>query len=435
MQARWRKIRLPTQDPTRLARQTMTARDASAPLLPAAIDAGWRAEGGCLLAGEARIDALAQRMGTPLFVYSRAVIDARIGALRGALPPGIRVLYAVKANPLPALLEHIAGAVDGFDIASGGELARALAAGMAGARLSFAGPGKADDELVQAAAADALVVLESADEARRLARLGGGRRPRVALRINPPFELAPAAARMGGGPRKFGVDSEQAPQALAAIAALPLEFVGFHCYAGSQCLDANAIIATQRMTLDLMAELARLAPAPVRLLNFGGGFGIPQHAGESPLDLARIGSAMAALARDAATCLPQAALTLELGRYLVGEAGLYVCRVIERKVSRGRTFLVLDGGLHHHWHATGALEGRRHLHFPLALANRLDAAPTETVTVAGPLCAPHDIFAHDVPLARAEPGDLIAVFQSGAYGPSASPGGFLGRPGAVEMLV
>ncbi|HMY80067.1 MAG TPA: hypothetical protein PLT98_15080, partial [Thauera aminoaromatica] len=147
MQARWRKIRLPTQDPTRHARQTMTARDASAPLLPAAIDAGWRAEGGCLLAGEARIDALAQRMGTPLFVYSRAVIDARIGALRGALPPGIRVLYAVKANPLPALLEHIAGAVDGFDIASGGELARALAAGMAGARLSFAGPGKADDEL------------------------------------------------------------------------------------------------------------------------------------------------------------------------------------------------------------------------------------------------------------------------------------------------
>lgn len=415
----------------------MTARDASAPRPPAASGAGWRTENGCLLAGDERIDTLAQRVGTPLFVYSRALIDARIGALRAALPPGIRVLYAVKANPLPALLEHIAGAVDGFDIASGGELARALAAGMAGARLSFAGPGKTDDELAQAAAADALVVLESADEAgrlARLARLGGGRRPRVALRINPPFELAPAAARMGGGPRKFGVDSEQAPQALAAIGALPLAFEGFHCYAGSQCLDADAIIATQRMTLDLAVALTAAAPAPVRLLNLGGGFGIPQHAGEAALDLSRIGTAMAALARDAAARLPQAALTLELGRYLVGEAGAYVCRVIERKASRGKTFLILDGGLHHHWHATGALDGRRHLHFPLAVANRLDAAPTETVTVTGPLCAPHDVFAHDVPLSRAEAGDLIAVFQSGAYGPSASPAGFLGRPAAAEVL-
>lgn len=415
--------------------QPMTARDASAPLPPAGTDTGWRSENGCLLAGDERIDALAQRVGTPLFVYSREIVDTRIDALRAALPPGIRLLYAVKANPMPALLAHIADQVDGFDIASGGELARALASGMNGGRLSFAGPGKTDDELAQAAAAEALIVLESADEARRLARLAGGRRPRVALRINPPFELATAAAHMGGGPRKFGVDSEQAPQALAEIGALPLSFEGFHCYAGSQCLDADAIVAAQRMTLDLAVALAADAPGPVRLLNLGGGFGIPQHAGETPLDLSRIGTAMAALARDAAARLPQATLMLELGRYLVGEAGIYVCRVIERKVSRGKTFLILDGGLHHHWHATGALEGRRHLHFPLAVANRLDAAPGEIVSVAGPLCAPHDVFAHDVALARAQPGDLIVVFQSGAYGPCASPAGFLGRPPAAEVLV
>ena len=389
--------------------------------------------------GVAVADLVAQH-GSPLFVFSQSTLIKRYRELYQAFArryAKVRIAWSYKTNYLEAICRifHREGAY--AEVVSQFEFDKAVLTGVSPDRIHFNGPSKPDDAIEAALRGRALLHIDNFDELARIERIAErlGVRPRVALRINPPFELAPAAARMGGGPRKFGVDSEQAPQALAAIAALPLEFVGFHCYAGSQCLDADAIIATQRMTLDLMAELARLAPAPVRLLNFGGGFGIPQHAGESPLDLARIGSAMAALARDAATCLPQAALTLELGRYLVGEAGLYVCRVIERKVSRGRTFLVLDGGLHHHWHATGALEGRRHLHFPLALANRLDAAPTETVTVAGPLCAPHDIFAHDVPLARAEPGDLIAVFQSGAYGPSASPGGFLGRPGAVEMLV
>lgn len=396
---------------------------------------GWAVAEGRLMSGGEPLSALARRIGTPCYVYARAAVDARIGELRARLPRGLNLLYAVKANPLPALLAHVAPRVDGFDIASGGELARALAAGMAGRRLSFAGPGKTDDELAQAAAAGALIVLESVEEARRLARLAGSLQPRVALRINPPFELAPASARMGGGARKFGIDSETMPQALTDIARLPLAFEGFHCYAGSQCLDAAAIVAAQRMTLDLAVELCAHAPAPVRLLNLGGGFGIPQFEGEAPLDVARIGPALADLAREAAARLPQARLALELGRYLVGEAGVYVCRVIERKHSRGRTFLIVDGGLNHHWHATGALEGRRELHFPLALADRIGAPATESVTVAGPLCAPHDVFAHDVRLPRAQPGDLIAVFQSGAYGPSASPVGFLGRAPAGEVLV
>lgn len=394
---------------------------------------------GALEVGSLAVQDCAEQLGTPFFVYFRDRIDARIAEIRAALPRATELLYPVKANPLPALLEHMAGRVDGFDIASGGELARALASGMAGQRLSFAGPGKTDDELAQAAAAGALIVLESAAEARRLARIAGALRPRVALRINPPFDLAPAAAQMAGGARKFGVDSEQAPQALGEIGRLPLAFEGFHCYPGSQCLDAAAIIETQRKTLDLAAELAAFAPAPPRLLNLGGGLGVPCFAGEVPLDLARLGQAMHELAGQAAARLPGARLTLELGRFLVAEAGLYVCRVIERKTSRGKTFLIVDGGLHHHWHATGALEGRRHLHFPIAALRhhpgRPDARELETVTVAGPLCAPHDVFAQDIELARAEAGDLIVVFQSGAYGASASPAGFLGRPPAGEVLL
>ena len=400
---------------------------------------GWGAAGACLTVGGLPLIDLVQKAGGPCFLYSRERIDGRIADVRATLPRGMELLYPVKANPLPALLDFVAGRVDGFDIASGGELERSLAAGMAGERLSFAGPGKTDDELAKAAAAGALIVLESAGEAHRLSRIAGSRRPRVALRINPPFELAPAVAHMAGGARKFGIDSEQAPQVLGEIARLPLEFEGFHCYPGSQCLDAAAIIGTQRATLDLAVELAAFAPAAPRLVNLGGGLGVPCFAGESPLDLARLGDSLQTLTREAASRLPGARLTLELGRFLVAEAGIYVCRVIERKRSRGKTFLIVDGGLHHHWHASGALEGRRHLHFPIAVAkgrdSRLDSRELETVTVAGPLCAPHDVFAQDVELARAEAGDLIVLFQSGAYGATASPAGFLGRPPVREILL
>ncbi len=400
---------------------------------------GWRIIDGRLTVAGSPLNELLQQWGSPCYVISRERIDERIAEVRAALPRATELLYPVKANPLPALLEHMASRVDGFDIASGGELARALASGMAGQRLSFAGPGKTDDELAQAAAAGALIVLESGDEAQRLARIAGTYRPRVALRINPSFDLAPAAAQMAGGARKFGVDCEQAPRVLGEIGRLPLAFEGFHCYPGSQCLDAAAIIETQRKTLDLAAGLAAFAPAPPRLLNLGGGLGVPCFAGELPLDLAHLGQAMHELADRAAAQLPGARLTLELGRFLVAEAGLYVCRVIERKTSRGKTFLIVDGGLHHHWHATGALEGRRHLHFPIAALRRdngrLAARETETVTVAGPLCAPHDVFAQDIELARAEAGDLIVVFQSGAYGATASPAGFLGRAPAGEVLL
>ncbi|MGB7990971.1 MAG: pyridoxal-dependent decarboxylase, exosortase A system-associated [Candidatus Methylophosphatis roskildensis] len=406
-------------------------------------DQEWPVVDGWLAVGGLPLTEFVQRLGSPCYLYSRERIDRRIAQVRDALPRDVELLYPVKANPLPALLQHIAGQVDGFDIASGGELERALATGMTGARLSFAGPGKTDDELAEAVSAGALIVLESAGEAHRLAGLTGSRRPRVALRINPPFELSPAAARMGGGARKFGVDSEQAPRVLGEIGRLPLEFEGIHCYPGSQCLDATAIIETQRATLDLAVELAAFAPAAPRVLNLGGGFGVPCFAGESPLDLARLGASLQSLTRDAASRLPGARLTLELGRFLVAEAGIYVCRVIERKRSRGRTILIVDGGLHHHWHASGALEGRRHLHFPIAVVTGHDslvrssvrAREVETVTVAGPLCAPHDVFAQDVELARAEAGDLVVIFQSGAYGATASPAGFLGRPPVSEMLI
>lgn len=384
--------------------------------------------------GTATLLALAQRYGTPTFLYSGRILDERVAALRAELPPGLALLYSLKANPNAAVVARLAPQVDGFDVTSAAELALARQAGMAGGILSCTGPAKTDADLAAAIACDALIVLESLREAERLAVLADGRyRPRVALRINPPFELA-AEARMGGGPRKFGVDSEVAPAVLAELGQLPLAFEGFHVYAGSRCLDAGAIAASQRAILRLAADLAPHAPAPVRVLNLGGGLGIPCFPGETALDLAAVGAALHRLAEEAAQSLPGARLVLELGRYLVGEAGVYLARVIDRKISRGRTYLILDGGANHHWHATGALEGRRQLHFPMTVVGAA-GRPVERVTVCGPLCAPHDVWGEDIALPAAAPGDLIAVFQSGAYGACASPQAFLGRARAAEVLI
>ncbi len=239
----------------------------------------WQLDGAAARGGS-MLERLAQRDGTPLYVYSRPLIASRVAALRTEFPDDLTLLYAVKANPDPAVVGCVVPIVDGCDVTSAAEIAVALQAGAAGEALSVAGPGKSDAELAAAVAANALVVVESPNEARRLAAFAaGGIRPRVALRINPPFTLA-ADARMGGGPRRFGIDSEQAPQVLAGIGRLPLAFEGFHVFAGSGCLDARAIADVQQQTLELACELAPFAPAPVRVLNLGGGFGVPCFAGD-----------------------------------------------------------------------------------------------------------------------------------------------------------
>ncbi|MBQ7627059.1 MAG: pyridoxal-dependent decarboxylase, exosortase A system-associated [Rhodocyclaceae bacterium] len=385
------------------------------------------------------VSQLAARAGTtPFYVYSRTAIGARIAALRAALPPAIHLHYAIKANPMPALVSAIAPQVDGFDVASAGELLTALNAGMAAESVSFAGPGKTAAELRQAVAAGVRVHVESRREIALLAELQQslGVGARVALRINPDFALKGAGMRMGGGARPFGIDAEAAPEALAQIGAAGLQFEGFHLFAGSQNLKSDAIIAAQQATLALIEQLAEAAPAPVRHCNLGGGFGIAYFPGETALDLAPIADNLAQLSERAARTLPQAQLVLELGRYLVGEAGVYVCRVLDRKTSRGTTYLVTDGGLHQHLAASGNFGQVIRKNYPVRIATRMASyAPTEEVSIVGPLCTPLDILADKMTLPVAAPDDLVAVLQSGAYGASASPQAFLGHPPVRELLL
>ncbi len=395
-------------------------------------------QNGELVVGGLPLSRLAARVGqTPFYAYDRAALRMRVAALREALPPAVQVHYAMKANPMPALVAFMAGLVDGVDVASAGELAVALDAGADPADVSFAGPGKRDAELRQAVAAGVLVHIESAREIAPLAAASAalGVPARVAVRVNPDFELKGSGMKMGGGAKPFGVDAEQVPALLRDIAAAGLAFEGFHLYAGSQNLKAEAICEAQRLSYDLALRLAALAPAPVRTLNLGGGFGIPYFPGEQRLVLAPIADNLATLCARAASEMPQAALTLELGRYLVAEAGVYVCRVVDRKISRGQVFLVTDGGLHHHLAASGNFGQVVRRNYPVAIGTRMGDEVAGVGSVVGPLCTPLDLLAERVPLPQADIGDLVVVFQSGAYGASASPQGFLGHPACAEVLV
>ena len=394
--------------------------------------------GNQLLVGGLPLRHLAERVGqTPFYAYDRNLLRSRMAELRLALPENIKLHFAMKANPMPAVVGFMADMVDGIDVASAGELKVALDAGADPHEISFAGPGKRNSELRQAVAAGVLINIESFREVDLLANISLELElpARVAVRVNPDFELKGSGMKMGGGPKQFGVDAELVPELLAKIGDHKLAFEGFHLFAGSQNLKAESICEAQQKSYDLALALSRYAPSPVSFLNLGGGFGIPYFPGEIRLDLKSIGRNLEQLANRAKADFPAASLVIELGRYLVGEAGIYVSRVIDRKVSRGQTFLVVDGGLNHHLSASGNFGQVIRKNYPVAIGTRMNAIQTEIASVVGPLCTPLDILADRMTLAIAEPGDLVVVFQSGAYGASASPQRFLGHPDVIEVLV
>jgi diaminopimelate decarboxylase len=394
--------------------------------------------GGELIVGGMPLTRLAARVGqTPFYAYDRQALRARAGDLRRMLPAGVKLHYAMKANPMPAVVAHMATLVEGIDVASAGELKIALDAGADPQEISFAGPGKREAELRQAVACGVLVNIESFREVRLLGEIAAelGLPARVAVRVNPDFELKGSGMKMGGGPKQFGVDVEQMPELMRAIAASGVSFEGFHLFAGSQNLRAESICEAQQKSYELALRLAELCPSPVRFLNLGGGFGIPYFPGEQHLAVRPIADNLERLVARASRELPDVSLVIELGRYLVAEAGVYVTRIVDRKESRGQVFLVTDGGLNHHLSASGNFGQVIRKNYPVTIGNRIDSRRREVASVVGPLCTPLDLLADRMELPVAEVGDLVVVYQSGAYGASASPQAFLGHPPCVEVLV
>jgi diaminopimelate decarboxylase len=379
---------------------------------------------------------IAEAGDTPLFLYDTDVVRARIARFRAAMPEGLGLHYAIKANPFAPLIAAIAPLVDGLDVASAGELAKALDAKSASA-ISFAGPGKRDGELEAAIRAGATLNLESEGEANRALAIAErlGATPRLAVRVNPDLELRGSGMKMGGRASPFGVDADRAATLAKRVIAAGAAWRGWHIFAGSQALDPRAIIETQAATLALAARLSDDAGATPPLVNLGGGFGIPYFPGEQPLDIEAIGDALGNAFEKRPDSLCDSTFALELGRWLVGEAGVYLTRVIDRKQSRGETFIVTDGGLNHQLAATGNLGTVVRRNYPIAVAAAGPERPREVVTVVGPLCTPLDRLADQVELPEAHPGDIIAVCCAGAYGLSASPQAFLGHSAPIEALV
>lgn len=401
-----------------------------------AVPPGYSAKGSNLIiAGKKASEWIDIAGNSPAFIYDFAQVAARIAVLRRALPPVVGIHYAIKANPFAPLVRAIAPLVDGCDVASGGELALVMreAPGMS---ISFAGPGKRDGEIVAAVHAGATLNCESEHEVARALAAGErlGIRPRLAVRVNPAFELRGSGMKMGGRASPFGVDAERVPALVGAILAGGADWQGFHIFAGSQALDTAAIIETQAATLALAGRLAQSVGVVPPLVNLGGGFGVPYFADDLPVDIARIGEALHGAMASLPAMLQGAGFAVELGRWLVAQAGVYLTRIVDRKESRGETFLVTDGGLHHQLAASGNFGTVVRRNYPIALANRMGALPLETVSVVGCLCTPLDRLGDKVALPRGEPGDVVALFMAGAYGPTASPVAFLGHPAPAELL-
>lgn len=394
---------------------------------------------GKLAVGGLPLDRLAARIGsTPFFAYDRRLLTQRVALLREKLPSKINLSYAIKANPMPAVVQHLSSLVDSFDVASTGELRIALDTPMRSDHISFAGPAKTIAELTQAVAAGVTIELESITEARRVLAIGEklGVRPRVAIRVNPDFAIKGSGMRMGGGPQQFGVDSEVVPQFLRELSKVDLNVLGFHVFGGSQNLRADIICEAQRKTVELATKLAAAMPSPVRYLNLGGGFGIPYFDKDESLNLAMVGTNLQELFDGPIrNHFPEARVVIELGRYIVGECGIYVTRVVDCKQSRGKQFVMVDGGLHHQLAASGNFGQVIRRNYPLAIGNRMTEAATETANVVGCLCTPLDLLGDGVGVPKVEIDDLVVLFQAGAYGMSASPSAFLSHPPAIEVLV
>lgn len=400
------------------------------------IPKGFGCSDGVLTIAGQRFDALVgSAEQTPVFVYDFQLIKSRISQLKAAMPPQLAVHYAIKANPMPRLVDLIAPLVDGLDVASGGELGVALATGTR--HISFAGPGKTVRELTAALDAGVILNLESEGELRRALAIADqlGKQPRFAVRVNPDFDLKGSGMRMGGGAKPFGVDAARVPAMVRDIMASGADWRGFHIFAGSQALDADAIAETQRQTIALAAQLSVEAGAAAPFVNLGGGFGVPYFPNDVALDVAKVGEELAKALDQRADILGETKFAIELGRYLVAEAGVYLTRVVDRKESHGEVFLVTDGGMHHQLAASGNFGTVVRRNYPIAVASRFGTPSSEVASVVGCLCTPLDRLGDQVLLAPAAEDDVIAVFMAGAYGATASPAAFLGHPPAREMIV
>ena len=387
------------------------------------------------------ISEIAREYGTPFYFYHGETIVERVRRVTEAV--GTEVSYSVKANPSLGVCQLIAREREaGAEVASSGELTVARAAGFEPEDIVFAGPGKTDDELKRVVEEGIFADnVESLNEIDRLAAIAGemGRRIGVGLRINPAAQLMGSQMRMGGTVGQFGMDQAELGEAVEKTLSHPeLILRGVHVYTATQVFEVEPLLEHCRNIFEIALQAADYAGQPLEMIDFGGGFGVPYFEKMTEFDLRAFGEGFRKLLSTYRSDprLSGCRFLFELGRYLVADAGVYVTRAVDVKQTRGKTFVVTDGGMNHHLTATGNMGQVFRKSYPLLNLTRMSGMPEEEgVAVAGPCCTPLDMFGSNIPLAEPEAGDLIGVFYSGAYGFSASNLGFLSHPAPAEVLL
>lgn len=391
---------------------------------------------GILMAGNVNVLTLVKEYGTPLYVYDLEIIRKQYEALRRTIPQKVKIFYAIKANPNPSVCSFLRSLGAGAEIASSGELHIALTTGFKGKNIVYNGPGKTDEDIQYAIKNGVRTInVEAMDELYRIEAIAKNeQRPvNVCVRVNPMYNIPHVKMQTGGGSQKLGIDEEQIESVVET--ALQLQWVrllGIHVYVGSQILKQGVLLENIENTLDIACRTAKYFGFPLKCINFGGGLGVPFHEFEPEFDVENFGKGLTTLLDKASQeyDLSDTCLILEPGRFLVSGAGIFLTKVISVKESRGKKYGIVDGGINHAF-----LPIRMNRKYPTAVANKMDLPAKNSVILGGPLCTSMDVFSTEADLPHVEINDIISIFNSGAYGFSASLLYFLSAPMPAEVIV
>jgi diaminopimelate decarboxylase len=401
-------------------------------------DVPFQVESNQLVLGGFKLNQLSAIAGqTPFYAYDMSVVDQSIRAFREAMPDDLKLHYAIKANPMPAVVQRIAPWVDGLDVASMQELQVALASGISVKDISMAGPAKSKADLAAAIASGIVINLESVQQYKDCVDIANtnGSQLNLAVRVSPDFQLKGAGMKMSGGATPFGIEVPQAIELIKQMSQDGHPCVGLHIFTGSQNLQAEAIIEAHQAIFALAQQISEQSKQSFEHINIGGGLGVPYFPKEQRLDIQPIAHNLQQLMNQYQSLCEQTDIVMELGRYLVAEAGIYVCEVIDIKSSQQQTFVMTNGGLHHHLAATGNFGQVFRKNYPLVQPEKIVDEVLHEVNIVGPLCTPLDILAKSIKLPALDIGDKLAILNSGAYGYTASPHLFLSHPKPVEIVV
>jgi diaminopimelate decarboxylase len=391
-----------------------------------------------LFIGDLPITELAKEYGEPLYIYDAEVIEKQCEKLRSALPDRFDIFYSMKANPNVSVVAALNPWVNGLEVSSLRELYIGLCAGFTPDRIIFVGPSKSEEELKEAVRKEIYcIVAESEQEVILIDQISleMGRSPNVALRINPAFDAAGSKLKMGGSARQFGIDEEGIEEVIKRVKTLTnINIIGIHIYLGTRILDHEVAWKNTQYILELAKRLQEATGLEMRMIDVGGGLGVSYFAGEHDFDIEAFGEKFNSSFSEYAKYFPNTRFIMETGRYLVADSGIYVTRVRYVKSSRGQKFLLTSGGMNHH-QATTSVGTLVKNHFPIEILNKMSQEKVQEVNVCGPLCTPADVLGKSVKMVDVEPGDLLGILRSGAYGLTASPFRFLSHDHPIEVLV